>query len=169
MTGHKYPGADLSIRSGIRLLQAVLRPGENAGPAVAIDHVIAEPGQRNKSADTSCVVIDHIAMMNVGSCVFAKDTFETVPHSEVRHFCARSTHDGWTSTTTINDGCQRILALEDNTHDKGDVFIVNTAFDKDCIPGIRISESISNLREIARHIDIPGHGGSRKKHRPGRN
>ena len=114
------------------------------------------------------MVVEHIAVVNVRGSVFAKDTFETVLHGEVRHFGARSTHDGRTSTATIDDGRVGILALKYNTHDQGDVFVISSAFDKDGIPGVRITESICNLLIVARNIDILCHGGSRKKHRPGR-
>ena len=150
-------------------IEGLSTPSKDAGPAVAVHHVVAKPGKRDERADTRAVVVDHVTVVNVGGGVFAKNTFETVPHREVRHFGARSTHDGRTSAATIDDGRKGILALKYNTHDQGDVFVVSSAFDKDGIPSIRITECVRNLIIITRHVDILCHGGSGKKHCPGRN
>ena len=120
-------------------------PSEDAGPAVAVHHVVAEMRERDKRTDTGSVVIKHIAVVDVGGSVFAKDTFDTVLHGEVRHFGARSTHDGRTSAATIDDGRKGILALKYDTHDQGDVFVIGATLHQDGIASIRITESVSNL------------------------
>ena len=143
-------------------------PSQDTGPAVAVHHVVAQMRQRDERTDTRGMVVHHVAVVDVGSSVLAKDTFETVPHCEVRHFSARGTHHGRTIATAIDNCCQRIFTFQDHAHHQSDVLVIGTARHLDGIASIGITESIANLREFARHVDNPCHGGPGKKQSPGR-
>ena len=126
-------------------IQSLGTPSKDTGPAVPVHHVIAEVGQRNKGTDTRGLVIQHVAVVDVGSGVFTKDTFETVPDSEVRHFGARSTHDGRTISATIDDRCERVFTFQDHIHHQGNVFVIGATLYQDGIASIRIAKSVGNL------------------------
>ena len=150
-------------------VEGLSTPSEDAGPAVAEHHVVAEMRERNERTDTRSMVVHHVAVVNVRSSVFTKNTFKAVPHSEVRHFRARGSHDSRTITATVDNSCQRIFAFQDHTHHQSDVFVIGAARYLDGIASIGVAESVANLLEFARHVDNPCHGGSGKKQSPGRN